>query len=337
MANVILSLAYLPISLGADRALGDLKILRIVPRSEDEIARLHERTRGYACEPVSPNEPLEITGYMPCLTERDRSEFERGVLLLPSSRRHMFSIGLDILHEDKSRLPTVSGGQILKYLRDHYVTVQARIQKDPVTSELFLHHRPLAATVSFGKGTLTQDFTEASLTAVRDFHSLGVFLPSGESNSPRNLRTLVLIYRSVVLLPAVGNGKPRLKPKFEYVFIRARDAAGGPNPQLALHAFATSDHRQRLHYLQPWSIPRQSQQCGVHAHVMFTEYSTLGLIPTKSATRNVTYASQTEFTWDQLDRFAHEHEWRGDALDNLNQTLDLIIDGKLESSAVSGP
>src|SRR5687767_13141999 len=115
---------------GADRGLEHLQVIRILPRSPQEIADAHERSRGQACEPVPPDEPLEISGFMPCLTDRDRQEFDRGVLLLPSSRRHIFSIGLDMLSEDRGRLPTLSGSQILKYLQDHYVSIQARVQKD---------------------------------------------------------------------------------------------------------------------------------------------------------------------------------------------------------------
>ncbi len=326
----------LPAAKGADSEFGDLKIIHIVPRTEEEIAHVHERTRGYACEAVPANEPLEISGFMPCLTDRDRSEYERGVRLLPSSRRHMFTIGLDMLSDDKARLPTVSGSQILRYLQGHYVTIQARVQKDPVTSELFLHHRTLACTATFGRGALTQEFTDATLTAVREFHSLGVFLPGHESPSPKNLRTLVLIYRSVILLPGNLAGNQRLKPNFEYVFIRARDAGNKSPRQLSLHAFATSDQRRRLHLLQPWSAPQKPHQCGVRAKVLFTEFSTLGLIPTKSATRDVEYDSKTIIDWEILDRYAQEHQWRGDALDNLNLTLDLIIDGKISAQRAGG-
>jgi hypothetical protein len=315
-------------SFAADRDV-DVKVIRILPRSAQEIAEMHERARGHSCEPVPADEPLEISGFMPCLTERDRVELERGVLLVPSSRRHIFTIGLDMLSEDKARLPTLSSSQILRYLDNHYVTVQARIQKDPITSELYLHHRPLAATAVFGRGSLTQDFTDATLQAVREFHSLGNFLPSHESKKPLNLRTVVLTYRSFVLLPADQSGKARLQPNFEYVFIRARDDVGADPRQLSLFAFATSDQRSRLHFLQPWTMPHRSDQCSVHAKVMFTEFSTLGLIPTKSATRNFVYNSRRIFTWDELNRYAEENHWKGDAFDNLTRTLDLIIDGKV--------
>jgi hypothetical protein len=214
------------------------------------------------------------------------------------------------------------------------VAVQARIQKEPLSGDLFLHHRPLALTAAFGRGGLTQEFTDATLAAVRDFRSLGLYLPGDESKSPENLRTLVLLFRSVLLLPGGENsGKPRLKPKYEYVFIRARQNRSGASPSLELHAFASSDQRNRLHYLNDWSTPRQPHQCGVHADVLFTEYSTLGLVPTKSATRNVTYDTRTSFAWEDLDQYARDQKNRGDALDNLNFVLDEIIDGRLAAQS----
>lgn len=320
----------------ADRGYSHLKLLRFIPQTVREIEDAHEKARSQTCEPVPAEEPLEISGFMPCLTSRDRAELERGVLLWPSSRRHVFTIGLDMLSADKARLPTVSGGQILRYLDNHYVTVQARIQKDPLTSELFLHHRPLAATATFGRGTLTQDFTEATLEAVREFHSLGLYLPSGQSAKAKNLRTLVLTYRSMEVLPAGANGKPRLQPKFEYVFMRARDSKDS-TPALTVYAFATSDQRTRLHFLPAWTAPHQPQQCLVHAKVIFTEFSTLGLIPTKSATRNVVYNSKAVFEWEDLNDYARAQNWNGSALDNLNETLDAIIDGRVTPQPAGGP
>lgn len=319
-------------AIGADRGLGDLKVIRMLPRTSQEIGDSHERSRSQSCEAVPADEPLEISGFMPCLTSRDRAEFDRGVLLLPSSRRHIFTIGLEMLSDDKARLPTISSSQILRYLQDHYVTIQARIQKDPITSELFLHHRPLAITATFGRGSLTQEFTDATLAAVREFHSLGLFLPSQAAKQPKNLRTIVLTYRSVEVLPAESNSKPKLQPKFEFVFIHAREVENSATKQLSLSAFATSDQRRKLHLLHPWSLPQLPQQCGVNAKVLFTEFSTLGLIPTKSATRNVTYNSKSVFSFEELNQFAQAQQWQGDAFDNLNLLLDAIVDGKLSSN-----
>lgn len=318
---------------GGDLDFGDLKTIRVVPRTLEEIAQAHDRSRGNACEPVPPEQLLEVRDFMPILTDRDSAEFDRGQLLLPSSRRHMFTVGLDMLSDDKAHLPKVSNGQILAYIQSNYVTVQARVQRDPGTGELFLHHRPLAATISFRRGTLTKEFNEAVLAAIREFHSLGVYLPSGTPQRPKNLRTLVMIYRSLVAPATITPGKTPLKPLYEYVFIRAREVPNSHPPQLNLHVFATSDERQRLHLLNPWSPPDRANNCGVHAMVVFTEYSTLGLIPTKSATRRVSYSSKQVVPWEDLNRFVTEQHWRGDALDNLDQTLDAYIDQKIQVSS----
>ena len=313
----------------ADSDFGDLKLIRVLPRTANEIAHAHERAKGSACEPIPSGEPLEITNFTSSLTERDRTELSRGVVLLPSTRRHMLSVGLAVLDSDKASLPTVSGGQILRYLQEHYVTIQARVQKDPVTSELFLHHRPLAATAAFGRGRLTEDFTESTLLAIQDFHSLGIFLPTDHAQTPKNLRTLVMVYRSLTVGATGVTGKIQLIPVYEWLFVRARESIELGSRQLVLHAFCTSDHRRRLHRLQPWSMPKNPRECGIHASVLFTEYTTLGLIPSKSATRRVAYQSESIFDWNELDEYAGKQQWGGDALDQLHQILDAIIDGKI--------
>jgi hypothetical protein len=312
---------------GADRELGDIKIIRILPRSTDQIAQIHERSTDAICEVVPPNGPLEITSFTPYLTERDRVEASRGRPALPSSRRHILTVGLEIREGDKGRLPSVSRGTILRYLQSHYVTIQARVQKDPVTSELFLHHRPLAATVTFGKGGLTEDFTEPTLMAVRDFHSLGIYLPNIEPRRPKNLRTLVLTYRNSVVSGSDSSGKTLVKSTYEYLFVRGRETR--TPPALELYAFCTSGDRRRLHRLEPWSAPNAPYECSIHANVLFTAYTTLGLIPSKSATRDINYKSEAVFELSALDRFAREQQWKGDALDNLSLTLDAIIDSKV--------
>jgi hypothetical protein len=308
---------------------GDLKIIRIIPQTATEIAQAHERARPYSCEVVPPGEPLEITGFTPVLTDRDQAELARGRQLLASTRRHMFTVGLDMLGADQAQLPTVSRSQILNYIEGHYVTIQARVQKDPVTSELFLHHRPLAATVAFGKGQLTKEFTEAVQHAIQEFHSLGVYLPRDATQRPKNLRTLVMIYRNLIVQPTVIGDKTQIKPNFEYAFIRGRDATDTTTPQLKLYAFATSEQRKRLHLLTPWSAPNQPANCDIRATVLFTQYSTLGLIPQKSATRSVEYSSHKIVAWEELERYVTQQGWRGPALDNLDRILDAVIDEKL--------
>jgi hypothetical protein len=313
----------------AEPDLGDLKLIRILPRNADEIAHAHERAKASSCETVPSGEPLEITSFTPQLTQRDRTELARGVILLPSSRRHMLTVGLEVRESDKPRLPKVSRGRILQYLQDHYVTLQARIQKDPITGKLFLHHRPLAATTSFGRGRLTESFTEPTLLAVQDFHSLGIFLPSNQTPKPENLRTLVMIYKSFTVGATTGTGKIPLKPVYEWVFVRGVEPVDQDARHLVLHVFCTSGERRRMHRLVAWESPKNPRDCGIFASVVFTEYTTLGLIPSKSATREVDYKSEMVFEWSDLDAFASEQGWTGDALDNLQPTLDAIIDGKL--------
>ena len=96
---------------------------------------------------------------------------------------------------------------------------------------------------------------------------------------------------------------------------------------LELHAFATSGDRRRLHYLKPFAIPEKLDECGIQSTVRITEYLLAGQYPSARAARRIHYRAIASLSMDQLDQYATAAGWSGDALDNLTEILDAVIDG----------
>ena len=74
--------------------------------------------------------------------------------------------------------------------------------------------------------------------------------------------------------------------------------------------------------------PTSAATCSIRGTIYITSYSR-GVIPDKSATRRLTMSSVHLFALADLDDYAEQQGWSGDALDNLTETLDAIIDGQL--------
>ncbi|MEM7311880.1 MAG: hypothetical protein AAF497_01890 [Planctomycetota bacterium] len=305
----------------------DLRTISTIPRTRTELETAHNRNKSNSCEIIAADGEFEVSRFTPFLTDRDSRRIGKG-LILPSTRRHVFSVGLDMWRDDQGELPIVSRGQILGYLRSHYVSVQARVQRDPLDNTEFLFHRPLAATFKFASNRKTEAFTEAVIASLRDMRSLGVYLPPGAPRIPENLRTIVITHRNV--MAGTGVKLDRARPDFELLFIRARTPKGGGS--LELHAFGTTERREVLHYISRSRKPRRASDCGIKGTVAFTKYSHANLYPTEAVIRNSAVRSQSDFRMSDLNKFVQSLGLTGDALDNLNFVLDAMIDKKIIGS-----
>lgn len=301
-------------------SLASIKTIRSLPRNDVELQLAHARSRGLACQTLAAEEPLEVNDFTPYLTPADRQDDSAAPP--PSTRRHMFSVGLDILPDDQTKLPLVSRRPILNYLDRHFVTIQARVQKDVETDALYLHHLPLAATGTFRGAKLTQGFEPVVANSIREFHSLGLFVKDRKPATPESLRTLVLLYRSPMLSVSKATGQEQKVDNFEFVFVRAHEAPS--TERFTLHVFATANERKVLHYLRPFSPPARVGECGIHASILVTEYQSR-VFPKESVVRKFGLRSRESFPLAKLDEYARAQSWRGDALDNLSDTLDAII------------
>ncbi len=323
----------LTVDLQSEVAPSGIKTIRRLPRSESDVALAHAQNVGESCEPLPPGQPLELSSFVPYLTDRD-SRRRTNELPVPSSRRHIFSLGLDMSSQDQTQLPKLSGRTILNRLNSRYVSVQARVHRDPVSRVMYLAHRPLAATAEYRKVPLTMEFSESGAASLTEIRGLGLFLNSKESPAPENLRTLVLTYKST-WLPTTVIGSGRTKDRYEFIFVRARISKLGSSERLNLYTFATAEDRQQLHWLRECSGPTRPDTCSIKGTIVFTQYEQADLIPTASATRSMKLSSAATYTLDDLNRYARTQGWTGDALDNLTSTLDAVIDGKVTTTSTS--
>lgn len=308
----------------------DLKIISQLPSSLREIDQHFQRSRAEACELIPAGESLEITSYTAALTERDRTE-GRTRQLIPSSRRDLFTVGLEFEKRDEEALPTLSRGTIVEYLAEHYVSIQGRVRRDLLDRKLYYHHRPLALTARYRGSKLTQGFEGLVAYSIREFHSLGLFVPPDTRlKKPENFRTIVLLFRTELLVP----GSQRSRESFEFVFIRGREEQGPDGAYLEPHVFLTSQGRTRLEYLGKSSRPLSPARCGILGRIVVTEFDGSGIVPKQSATRS--YRFDHRGVWDlrgAIETYCEQRQWRGGFAENVTAVLDAIIDGELPSQS----
>jgi hypothetical protein len=304
----------------------DLKTISKLPMAFREIDQEFQRSRAEACELIPAGESLEISSYTSVLTERDRTE-GRNRQLIPSSRRDLFSVGLEFERRDQEALPALSRGTIVDYLNEHYVSIQGRIRRDLLDRKPYYHHRPLALTARYRGTKLTQKFEPIVAQSIREFHSLGLFVPGDTRlKRPENYRTIVLLFRTEMLVP----GGSRSRESFEFAFIRGREEGSGEGLQLQPHIFITSQGRTQLEYLRLSPRPLSPLRCGVLGRIAVTEFDSAGIYPTQSATRS--YRLDSRSTWfldESIAAYCQQQAWRGGFAENVTGVLDAIIDGHL--------
>jgi hypothetical protein len=301
----------------------DVRTISSIPKSSGEIKDQYDRSKAFSAELLPEDEPLEIKSFAPFLTKSDELEARKKV---PNacSRRHVMSVGLEMLNDDQKHLPFLSREQILAYLKQHFVSIQARVYREPVSRALYLGSRCLAATRAFRGATMTKPFSPTVAESVSNIRSLGLLLPERTPSIAANLRTLVMVHKNQ--LSQEGAGLPVAKVNYELVFIRAREIK--PD-QLELHAFATTDERTRFHWLKPAESPAIPSDCSVRGAVFFTEYSHQGLYPKSAVIRRSLIVGQKSYPWEKVDKYARR-TFNLPAMDSMNQVLDSIITGEFK-------
>lgn len=313
-----------PLTLAVDE-FGDLQTISELPQSQRDVEAAFSRSRGSACEIIPAGESLEVHSFVNFLTQRDRVDSKTRPLA--SSRQDLFSVGLEFERRDRDDLPSLSRSTITSYLDDHFVSIQARVRRDLLDRKLYFHNRPLALTARYRGSKLTQSFEPLVSASIREFHSLGLFVPAEKRlKKPEDFRTIVLLFRTELLQP-IGKSTREI---IEFVFIRgqeSKDAAG--QPQLKTHVFVTSDERQNLNYLREASSPRSPAQCSILGRIAVTEFDSTGLYPKASATRNYRIAKETDFSLASIESYCDSQGWEGGLSTNLSDVLDAIIADRL--------
>ncbi|QDT00212.1 hypothetical protein [Adhaeretor mobilis] len=307
-----------------------VRTISSIPDKDFELAAAHDQALRDSCEALPAGDAVLLDGFQPHLTKHDDREYSEAVSAL-STRRPIFTVGLDMFSIDQKNLPTLSGRSILSYLQSNYICLQVRIQKKAGSEDLFLHHRPIACVAKFKGTQLTQDLTAGMTSSLDNYRSLGMYLPKNQRPTPSNLRTLVLIHKGEGL-----DKEEKAFDKYELVFIRARQDRSD-SEKLELHAFTTTDNRTMLHYLNCDEHPDDNDDCSIKTMIHFTKYSHAGLYPSESETRDTQFNDRSEYNMAALESYAEAQGWEDGPLKHLNQVLDDLIDGKVPVSPRGSP
>ncbi len=303
---------------------GDLKTISVLPQSQRDVETAFDRSSSDACEQIVQGEALEMRSFVTYLTSRDRLQTESRPLA--STRRTLFSVGLEFESSDRAALPKVSGSIIADYLDKNCVLIQGRVRRDLLDRKLYFHHRPLVVTAKYRGSRLSEPFEPLVAAKIHEFHGIGLFVPETRILTAEKLRTLVLIFKNDILQP----GSTRTREQFEFAFIQGRD--GDSPDQLDHHVFVTTEDRQTLHYLASYSQPLRPSQSSILGRIAVTDYDSTGIYPTASATRSFKLDTRSKFALDELEKFCLARQLPGGFHENLTPVLNAIIDGELQAS-----
>ena len=302
----------------------NLRIIRTLPQTEAEIRQAHENARRLDCELIPAGEPVTLNDYKRFLTPWDSSAANAAANAL-YTRREIVSIGFDMRDADRKQLPALSSNEIMKFLQSSYVSVQVRVEKDPLDGLEFLHPRPLATLAEFRGSRLTAPPREALANSLKNYRGLGMYLSSGETPSNESMRTLVLVHKSERKESDLS-GLSRIEPHYEFIFVRA---SPDPDKKLVLHTFVTSENRTQLHQLRESRPPAAPRLCTIQTMLAFTKFDFSGLNPTESVTTGSIVDDRAKYSLEKLNEFAASRGLTGTALENLPVILDAIINREI--------
>lgn len=315
----------------------DIRRIRVVPETAVQLEAAFRQRKSDDCEDLKAGEPIHLNRFVGHLTPRDH--YREPGSLLPSTRKEVLTIGLSILPSDHKMLPLLSRSAILDFLKNHYVTIQARIQRDPSSHQWLLHYRPVAAIGRINGVPLTQDWVEAVASTVRDIRGLGIL-----ENSDKTVgsQTAVMIFRSAWLDESGASAGVR----HELLIVHAvpegstnvhRNSSESLENALELHVFTTSDLRETWHHFRSESrtFPKRESDCDLEAMVRFDDFTSDGLQPKSSVTRKLTTRAWRRYRSSDLNRYLEQSKIDGGWSRNLDQVLNAMIDGKVRSTIES--
>jgi len=309
----------------ADPPIWITKICRDVPTTPAELEAAHQGSTAASLQ-VAVGEPLELTDWSGQttydVTVNDGDAKVKKQLPFEYCRLGCFTYGMQLTPEDQQQLPIASKNRILDRVASNYISIQLRVHREHPSGAPYLYFKPFAAIGIFGQPE-TQEFHALMEDSVRELRSLGLFVKQGTPISAESLRTFVAVNKDVMTRQGT-TGEERV-PHYELAFVRARFDGDQP----VLHSFVTNEHRQVINYLAPYVTPQDRAQCTFDSSIFFTEYTVAKQSPSAKATRNLVIDTRGRFNLAELDAYAAQQNWGGTALENLSETLDAIIDGKV--------
>lgn len=315
------------------RAAGPLwvtKLVHEIPRTDDECAAAHAASKS-SCIQVPAGDPHELTGFAGEttyeVTVKEDGQAVPKKLAYDFDRLNILSIGLKLRPEDEPLLPSVSKGRILGKVGLNYILIQLRVHRDREHGNIYFYYKPFAAVGNYATPGEAQNFEPLMEDSVRETRGLGLWCQAGTKPSAEQMRTFVALNKDTMRHQLDGGAH---EDKTDYELVLARLRVVGDRPEV--HTFVSADDRKQLHYMQPARPPAETAGCSLAHTIFFTQYTAAKQSPSAKVTFHVDINSRGGATMEELDQYAASAGWTGDAFDNLSDTLDALIDGKIKLS-----
>ncbi len=294
-----------------------IRYLKRIPTSKIDLEAAFRQRRSEAAVMLHESEPLFVGRYS---IPSKSSKLSGASVTMHTTRKALFSIGLEMRDADIATLPWISRSSILSYIRAHYVSLQANILKDSSSGSWYLHHRPIAGVAKFGGVPLTQSFVSPITETVGDIRGLGTYLHPDKNlaSSQSTDQTAVWLFRTLRMdgtLPVV---------QYDYAFVRT---FGADLESLQFKVILTTNNRSEWNCLpnvETARPPLRSSDTTTLGTVHFIEYASDGLHPKTSVTRSVRVKSNQVFKQVEINDYLASKNLHGDWGDHIGEILDHV-------------
>lgn len=305
----------------------DLRKIRSIPDTPASLEAAFRNHKTDVCEQLPPGDQMAFSQYTLALTPRD--QHREASLLFPATRREFLTIGLTMTSTDEKALPTLSRSIIANYLEQHYVSLQARLSKDPTSGDWILNYRPIAAVGKFGGLPYSQEWQEAISSTVQDICGLGIVDPSDPQDKSQ---TAVLLFRFAWIDDSINQTVYRHELGFLHAVPR-QNIKDGEDP-FEVHLLTTSNERKKWHYFAPQAsiILKARMACKILGTVRFDEYMGDGLTPKRATTRRIEMRSSSNFEVEAIKQYLASKGLQGNWNTNIKHILNGILNSEIPSS-----
>ena len=308
-----------------------------LPKTGREVHDAFMAIQARSCEVLPPTKLLNYAGGR---AQRSDETFNAVVL----------TVGLKVSATDQAQLPKLSRGSIVNYLRENFIGIQVKIERDDAGRPLIDDHA-VAGLCRFAAPTLTADPYALIVQSIKDIRVLGVYpgrfkasaarlaagpeVPATEpadvqekTPKPSDSQTLVMLHGHRQLSPTAAASSASAVWEGEFVFLHAL-AAEPDRKDVGPFMFVTSENRTKLHKVKIAYPPSSVTSCDVQADITFTAYEYGGQLPKESAVRRSLVFDEWSVSVADADRWVKDQGLEGGALDNLTAVLDrLATEGK---------
>lgn len=303
----------------------DTRIVSKVPSSPVELEAVFRQRKNDTCETLEVSEPLELKQYSLALTQRDRFQSPTKEVM-PSTRVPVLTIGLNMQPSDQRSLPSLSRSTILNYLESNFVSIQARVSKDPVTRELSLHYRPIGAVGGFTGPPVTKEYVEAINSTIKNVRGMGIYEPkrSKDRKEESSFQIAILLFRSSFVDDS-GIGETA---QHELGFV-CMGNSNGEEPDISFIATTNQRKTWLLFSRESNEMPKRLNDCSMVATVRFDQFITGGLQPKSGIVRRISNRAKQRFDVEDIEQYLEKENLSGGWAENLDTAVEAILDSRI--------